>query len=41
MEIDYKALPLEFSIDVTGVRQLIVERTEGYTETGLAELIIH
>lgn len=40
IEIDYKALPLEFSIDVTGVRQLIVERTEGYTETGLAELII-
>lgn len=41
IEIDYKALPQDFSIDVTGVRQLIVERTEGYTETGLAELIIH
>ena len=41
IEIDYKALPQDFSIDVTGVRQLIVERTEGNTETGLAELIIH
>lgn len=40
IDIAYKDLPQEFSIDVTGVKQLIIERSDGSTQTGFAELMI-
>ncbi len=39
-EIGYQNLPFEFSVNVTGVKQLKIERTDGSTQTGFAELII-
>lgn len=40
IDVNYQSLPQIFSIDVTGVRQLKFERTDGSTQTGFSELII-
>ncbi len=40
IDIPYIDLPREFSINVTGVKQLIIERSAGSTQTGFAELLI-
>lgn len=41
IEIGWQQLPKEFSIDVTGVKQLKFERSAGETVTGIAELMIN
>ena len=40
IDIAYIDLPRDFSINVTGVKQLIIERSSGSTQTGFAELLI-
>lgn len=40
IEIGYQDLPKEFTIDVTGVKKLKFERTDGTTKTGFVDLLI-
>ena len=40
IEVNWQNLPIEFEIDVTGVKQLKFERTPGYTQTGIANVLI-
>lgn len=40
IDVFYQDLPQEFSIDLDGVKQLKIERTDGDTRTGFADLYI-
>lgn len=40
IEINYQSLPKEYTINVKGINQLKFERTSGYTQTGIANIII-